>query len=102
MPKILKMSPVAMIPHKNCDFRIILDLSFHLKLNGTKMSSVNEGTSPTSSQHSMDELGRMIERMITLKANSPTYRPDFKFSKLDIKNGFFRVKLDNLNAYNFY
>ena len=90
-----------MIPHKSCDFRIILDISFHLKLKGTKMPSVNEGTAPTSSQYSMNELGRMIERMITLIATSPTYRPDFKFLKLDIKNGFLRVKLDNLNAYNF-
>ena len=36
MPANLKISPIAMIPHKSRQFRAILDLSFELKLNGKK------------------------------------------------------------------
>lgn len=59
MPENLKVSPVAMILHKSRNkrgFRTILDLSFKLKIDGTSMLSVNEGTVPTSPQHSMREL----------------------------------------------
>ena len=43
-PKNLKISPVAMIPHKSRNFRCILDLSFQLKVNKKKISSVNLAT----------------------------------------------------------
>ena len=33
---------------------------------------------------------------------STTNSPDFLFSKLDIKNGFWRVKVDENDAYHFY
>ena len=36
LPENLKISPVAMIPHKSRQFRCILDLSFCLKIDGTK------------------------------------------------------------------
>ena len=44
-PKQMKVSPLAMIPHKSRGFRAILDLSFKLRLkNGGMLPSVNEGT----------------------------------------------------------
>jgi hypothetical protein len=44
-PKELKISPIAMIPHKSRQFRAILDLSFSLRLtNGGVIPSVNENT----------------------------------------------------------
>ena len=101
MPETLKISPVAMIPHKSRDFQTILDLSFKLKINGTEMPSVNKGTVLTAPQHSMNELGRVVECMIVLMAVSPIESPDLLFLKLDIK-GFWRVKKDKHNAYNFY
>ena len=88
IPKNLKLSPVVMIPHKSRDYRTILDLSFKLKINNTTMTSVNEGTVQTAPEHAMRELGRVIERMISLMATSPTDSPTFLFSKLDIKDGF--------------
>ena len=77
IPKNLKISHVAMIPHKSRDYRTILDLSIKLKINDTTMPSVNEGTVQTAPQHSMRELGRVIERMVSLMAASPTDSPDF-------------------------
>ena len=66
-----------MIPHKSRDYWTILDLSFKLKINDTTMLFVNEGTVQKSPQHSMKELGRVIERMVSLMAASPTDSPDF-------------------------
>ena len=44
-PKHLKVSPLAMIPHKSRKYRAILDLSFGLRLeNGRVVDSVNDGT----------------------------------------------------------
>ena len=62
MRKKLKISPVDMIPHKNRDYRAILEISLKLRINGTIMPSVNEGTVQTAPQHSMRELGLVIEK----------------------------------------
>lgn len=44
-PEQLKISPLAMVPHKSCAFRAILDLSFRLRLkDGSEVPSVNEAT----------------------------------------------------------
>jgi hypothetical protein len=44
VPPQLKISPVAMIPHKSRQFQAILDLSFQLRINGKKQPSVNSAT----------------------------------------------------------
>ena len=41
LPKIRKLSPLAMIPHKSRKYRAILDLSFELMLVGYTLPSVN-------------------------------------------------------------
>ncbi len=40
----LKLSPLAMIPHKSRKYRAILDLSFQLWVNGYLLPSVNNAT----------------------------------------------------------
>ena len=45
LPKIFKISPVAMISHKSRSYRTILDLSFKLKVENKQLISVNENTS---------------------------------------------------------
>ena len=94
MPETVKISPVVIISYKSRDFRTILYLSFNLTLNGTKIPSINEGIIYTTPLYSMQELGRVIERVIVLMAASPTNSPDFLFSKLDIKDEFWRVNVD--------
>ena len=71
LPENLKTSPVAMIPHKSRQFRCILDLSLCLKIDGTKMPSVNSSTTQTAPQNSMNELGRVLERLGSLMASAP-------------------------------
>ena len=90
-----------MIPHKSRDYWTIIDSSFKLKINDTTMPSINEGTVQTTPQDSMRESGRVTERMVSLMDASPTGSSDFLFSKLDIKDGFWRVKIDENDAYHF-
>ena len=101
LPKNFKVSPVAMIPHKTRSYRTILDLSFNLMIDGKKLPSVNECTIPTAPQHSMKELGRVLERLVSLMAVAPSNSPDFRFSKLDIKDGFSRVKVTEQDSWIF-
>ena len=101
LPTNVKVSPVAMIPHKTRSYRTILDLSFNLMIDGKKLPSVNECTIPTAPQHSMKELGRVLERLVSLMAVAPSNSPDFRFSKLDIKDGFWRVKVTEQDSWIF-
>ena len=77
-----------MIPHKNRVYRTILDLSFVLMIDGKELPSVNECTNPTAPQDSMKKLGHVLEKWISLMAVASSNSPDFRFSKLDIKNVF--------------
>ena len=49
----------------------------------------------------MKELGRVLERMISLMAVAPSNSPDFLFSKLDIKDGFRRLKVTEDDSWKF-
>jgi hypothetical protein len=61
LPPKLKISPIAAIPHKSRKFRMILDLSFKLLLNGKRLESVNEASDKANApQHAMFELGNVI------------------------------------------
>jgi hypothetical protein len=64
-PPNLKVSPIAAIPHKSRLFRMILDLSHGVSLNGTKHASVNEATNKTvAPAEAMAELGNVQPRLI--------------------------------------
>ena len=99
--KKLKISPVAMIPHKSRAYRTILDLSFRLRHLGKLMQSVNSATVKQAPAESMVQLGQCVQRIIALLADN--YDPDqpFLFSKLDIKDGFWRLAVSDENAWNF-
>ena len=43
-PPKLKISPIAAIPPKSRDYRMILDLSYELKLTEEKLKSVNKAS----------------------------------------------------------
>ena len=88
LPPKLKISPVAMIPHKSKKYRCILDLSFTLFDKGIEYSSVNTTTNRLAKPEAMAQLGKCLQRVVTLMANN--YNPDqpFKFTKLDIKDRF--------------
>ena len=101
IPPNLKISPIAMIPHKSRKFRAILDLSFQLRLKGKKQSSVNSGTTKQAPQKAMAGLGHALKRII--HEMGINYNPKFpyKFAKCDIKDGFWRMVVHPKDAYNF-
>ena len=100
-PKNLKISPVAMIPHKSRSYRCILDLSFQLKVNNKKIDSVNMGTKLQAPQKAMSYLGSVINRLIYLLADNYNKNVPFIFSKCDVKDDFWRMVINLRDAWNF-
>ena len=102
VPPNLKISPIAAIPHKSRKFRMILDLSFKLLLNGKRLASVNEASDKTKApQHAMFELGNVIPRIIWAMALSKDESTPFLFSKVDLKDGYWRMAVSADDAWNF-
>ena len=101
VPQQLKLSPVAMIPHKSRSFRCILDLSFRLRYKGKTLSSVNSETTKLAPAQSMAQLGSVLKRIVALLADHRTSGTIFQFSKLDIKDGFWSLVVNKNDAWNF-
>jgi hypothetical protein len=60
-PPNLKVSPIAAIPHKSQGWRMILDLSYGVRLGGKIYLSVNEATNPSvAPKEAMAELGNVL------------------------------------------
>ena len=100
-PKELKVSPIAMIPHKSRLYRAILDLSFSLRLkNGTMLAAVNESSEKTAPGGAIDQLGFSLARIIHAFAEAG---PDEKVfvAKWDIKDGFWRLDCATGEEWNF-
>jgi hypothetical protein len=88
-PPTLKISPIAVIPHKSHGYRITLDLSHGVTISGKWFPSVNEATNPTLALNdSMAELGNMLPRLIFAIVTAPDVQGPVLFSKLDIKDGY--------------
>ncbi len=67
----LKILPIAAILHKSKEFRLILDLSFTLRLyNGSLQPSVNNTTVKTAPRVAIDQLGHSLVRMINAFAEA--------------------------------
>ena len=100
-PLNLKLSPLAMIPHKSRSYRCILDLSFQLKVKKTLQTSVNKDTNVKAPQKSMAQLGTVIKRIVYAMADNHNTNFPFVFSKCDIKDGFWRMVVSLMDAWNF-
>jgi hypothetical protein len=100
-PPQLKVSPIAAIPHKSKAFRSILDLSFSLRLQcGATLPSVNDSTTKTAPNASVNQLGHALSRMI--HAFAETNEDDKIFmAKWDVKDGFWRLDCQAGEEYNF-
>ena len=104
-PKQLKISPVAMIPHKSRKYRAILDLSFPVRLkneDGTTVEapSVNDSTTLEAPAGAIDQLGHSLERIIHAFAEAPDDAKIF-MAKFDIKDGFWRLNARQGYEWNF-
>ena len=97
----LKLSPLAMVPHKSRKYRAILDLSFSLKIFGMEIPSVNDATVITAPQQSMAQLGSVLPRLIEAVATAPVDKGNLVFSKLDIKDGYWRMVVEQGRHLNF-
>ena len=101
IPPNLKISPIAMIPHKSRDYRSILDLSFQIRIKGKPQPSVNQTTNKLAPQKAMAGLGRALQRIIHMLADNHDMNTPFKFSKCDIKDGFWRMIVSEEDSWNF-
>ena len=99
IPKKVKVSPVAKIPHKSRAFRGIIDLSFYVRALFEKYKSVNETTNKLAKKEAMmDQLGLALQRMIAALADGQDEGHKFLFSKLDIKDGLWRMVVSEEDA----
>ena len=99
-PEKLKVSPLAMIPHKSRKFRGILNLSFALRMSTHTVPSVNESTEKQSPEGTLDQLGGVLPRLIAAVAQAADHEVVF-FAKYDIKDGFRRLMCEEGAEYNF-
>ena len=90
-PSNLKISPLAMILHKSRKYRAILDLSFALKLAWWDIPSVNKETKETAPAEALDQVGTVMPRIIEALATPLLSEDPIHFSKLDIKDGLWRM-----------
>jgi hypothetical protein len=100
-PEQLKISPLAMIPHKSRGFRAILDLSFRLRLqDGSHIPSVNESTTLEAPAAAIDQMGHALQRIIHAFAETDEDAKVF-MAKYDIKDGFWRLDFQQGEEWNF-
>jgi hypothetical protein len=101
IPPNLKISPIAMIPHKSRDYRAILDLSFQIRVKGIRQPSVNQATNKLAPQKAMAGLGKALLRVIQTMATNYNTQSPFVFAKCDIKDGFWRMVVSEKDSWNF-
>ena len=101
LPENIKLSPIACIEHKSRAFRVILDLSYRLLFKGSRIPSVNEATNLQSPQKAMAELGNVLRRIIHILCENFNVELPFKFAKVDIKDGFWRLAVSEDDAWHF-
>ena len=99
-PSQLKLSPIAAIPHKSRAYRLILDLSFGLRVGGETKKSVNDTSSPAAPREALDYIGTTLPRIIHAVASAATDTPCL-FAKADIKDGFWRIFVEKKGRWNF-
>jgi hypothetical protein len=95
----LKISPLAAVPHKSRKYRMILDLSFQLLVNGRRLESVNDSSNKTlAKQEAMFELGNIIPRIIWTMTLSKNTTTPFMFSNVNLKDGYWRMAVNEADV----
>jgi len=81
---------------------MILNLAYKLRVKKAKLKSVNEATNKDlAPQHAMYELGNVIPRFIWAMANAPENGVPLLFTKIDLKDGYWRMVVDKREVWNF-
>jgi hypothetical protein len=101
-PTNLKISPLAAVPHKSRKYRMILNLSIQLLVNSRCLKSVNDSLDKSlAKQEALFELGNVIPRIIWTMALSKDTTTPFMFSKVGLKDGYWRMAVNEADAWNF-
>ena len=101
-PANLKISPITAIPHKSRQFRMILDMSFELKVNQSHLKSVNDSSNKALAPHeAMYKPSNIIPRSIWAMATAPDTGVPILFSKIDLKDGYWRMVVNSNEAWKF-
>ena len=80
-----------MIPHKSRKYRAILDISFALKVAGWDLLSVNKATKEKAPAEALEQVGTVMPRIIEALETALLSEDPIHFSKLNIKDGFWRI-----------
>ena len=87
-PPSLKISPIAMIPHKSRKFRVILDLLFIIRLeDGSTVPLVNKTLEKTAPRGAIDQMGHVLTWIIHAFAQANRDALILQ-AKWDINDGF--------------
>ena len=107
----LKISPLACIPQTNRQDRLILDLSFPIywpragrKRKATTeilQPSLNASTTALSPKPPVQELGKVLPRIFDFMAAVPPTNESVMFSKIDLSDGFWRMRVSASDCWNF-
>jgi hypothetical protein len=100
-PPQMKVSPIAVIPHKSKAFRSILDLSFLLRLqDGTKLPAINDSTTKMAPSGAINQLGHALQQVIHAFTEADKNNK-ILMAKRDIKEGFWRLNAKTGDERNF-
>ena len=80
-----------MIPHKSRKYRAILDLSSKVKLAEYLLPIVDDATKICAPKEVMDQIGLVLPQIIKALASALVEDGNIMFSKLNIKDGFWRM-----------
>jgi len=97
----LKLSPLAMIPHKSRKYRAILDLSYQLLVAGYSLPSVNEATKDCAPEEAIAQIGSVLPRIIEALARVDPGKGPVSLMKVDLTDGFWRVMAKEGEEWNF-
>jgi hypothetical protein len=100
-PPELKISTIAMIPHKSRKYCTILDLSLSLCLKDeARILSVNEALVKSAPKGSIDRIGHSLSQIIHAMASIDDDAKVF-MAKWDIKDGFWHMDCAAGEEWNF-
>ena len=102
LPAKLKISPVAMISHKSRSYHAILGLYFNIQHRSTLIHLVNPSTVKQAPEESMIHLGHCVQQLIATLEDNDDQKTYFRFEKIYIKYGFWRLTVSYTDAWNFY
>jgi hypothetical protein len=97
----LKLSPLAMIPHKSRKYRAILDLSYCLWVAGYLLPSVNDATKQCAPEEAIAQIGTVLPRIIEALARADPNNGPVMMMKVDLKDGFWRIMCQEGQEWNF-